>query len=362
MLGFLSRTTPYHPRGNPVERFNRTLLDLLGTLEDKRKEEWRKYVRPLVHAYNCTKNDATGEAPFLLMFGREPRLPIDLCFGISSQGHNSKTHSQYVRDLKKRLRHAYELASRNAEKRQLLNKRRWDAKVTALPLEVGDRVLVRNLSLRKKHKISDKWESTVHVVVKQPDENIPVYVVKADTGEGRERVLHRDMLLPCGFLPANLGTDSGIDTEQATPTQVPMTTNEGNIEETLSTEDVEEDWEAQYTTPQSLEGDIRAEQCVARSQSPLDPEAPEFISDQPDLSDTETVGSPAPTQGRPQRRRVPPTYLSDYQVGYKAHCKQHGLCPPTQQTLFHGFLMSLQQQIAGLVQSLSSGSDGDVTF
>lgn len=118
-----SHTTPYHPRGNPVERFNRTLLNLLGTLDEKKKEEWRKYVRPLVLAYNCTNNDVTGEAPFLLMFGREPCFPIDLCFGISPQGHKPKTHSQYVRDLKKRLRHAYHLASSNTEKKQLLNKR-----------------------------------------------------------------------------------------------------------------------------------------------------------------------------------------------------------------------------------------------
>lgn len=114
--------------------------------------------------------------------------------------------------------------------------------MAALPLEVGDRVLVRNLSLRKKHKISDKWEPTVHVMVKQPDESIPIYVVKH---EGREGVLHRDLLLPCGFLPATLRADSVNADVQAILTPAPEITGEGDIEESLSLEGVNTDWEPQ---------------------------------------------------------------------------------------------------------------------
>lgn len=367
LSGIKSRTTPYHPRGNPVERFNRTLLDLLGTLEDKKKDEWRKYVRPLVHAYNCTRNDSTGEAPFLLMFGRQPRLPIDLCFGISPQGHNPTTHSHYVRELKKRLKHAYQLASRNAEKRQQLNKRRWDAKVTALPLGVGDRVLVRNLSLRKKHKISDRWETVVHIVVKQPDENIPVYVVRPEDGEGRDRVLHRDMLLPCGFLPANLEKDNvcnvpshvsgAADEEQ----EIPETSSAVEVAEDrdLSTSREEEDWEADNMSVQVPENDVLETQSESQSQS-LNPDAPEFSSDHSGLSEPENALSQ--TQSRPQRRRAPPAYLSDYQLGSRFTCRQHSVSPPANQALLYSFLISLQEQIVALIHSLERQTDEDVRF
>lgn len=195
------RTTPYHPRGNPVERFNQTLLNMLGTLESKQKSKWKDHIKPLVHAYNCTKNEVTGFAPYELMFGRSPRLPVDLAFGLPIQKDKSQSHSQYVQDLKDRLKESFYIASKNAAKNAERNKIKFDQHVVPSKLEVGDRVLVRNVRVRGKHKLSDKWEEDVFVVIKCAGD-LPVYTVRPESKDGPIRTLHRDLLLPCGFLPA----------------------------------------------------------------------------------------------------------------------------------------------------------------
>lgn len=96
-----SRTMPYHPQGDPQpERFNRTLLDMLGTLKPNRKRKWSQHIGHLVHSYNCMPNKATGFSPYFLMFGREARLLVDLCFDINtkhSTGLESLTHTLTAR-------------------------------------------------------------------------------------------------------------------------------------------------------------------------------------------------------------------------------------------------------------------------
>lgn len=196
-----TRTTPYHPRGNPVERFNRTLLQMLGTLNNKEKSRWKDYVKPLVHAYNCTKSDVTGFTPYELMFGRQPRLPIDLAFGLPVDGQ-TESHSKYVQDLKSRLEESYKVATENANKVAGRNKKRYDKHVVNSTIEVGDRVLVKNVRLKGKHKLADKWETEVYVVTKKAGD-LPVYTVKPERKDGPLRTLHRDLLLPCGFLSAS---------------------------------------------------------------------------------------------------------------------------------------------------------------
>ena len=128
-----SRTTPYHPQGNAqVERMNRTLLEMMRTLPESHKTHWRDHVSKLVHAYNCTRLEATGYSPFYLLFGRSPRLPIDLAFNVKDPD-NTTNYSQYVSKWLAAMKEAYtrasNLASRNANrgKKQYYRKTRSTA-------------------------------------------------------------------------------------------------------------------------------------------------------------------------------------------------------------------------------------------
>lgn len=81
------------------------------------------------------------------MFGRQPRLPVDLAFGLPAD-KSSPSHSSYVRNLKDRLQESYRVASENASKVARRNKKRFDERVVASSLEIGDWVLVKNVKLR----------------------------------------------------------------------------------------------------------------------------------------------------------------------------------------------------------------------
>ena len=98
------RKGPYHPHGNgQTERFNKTLLSMLGTLDQDNKSRWPEYLWPLVYAYNCTKYSTTGFSPFLLLFGREPHLPIDVALGVNSVTSGSGSYPAYIANLRDRV-------------------------------------------------------------------------------------------------------------------------------------------------------------------------------------------------------------------------------------------------------------------
>ena len=137
------------------------------------------------------------------MFGRSPRLPIDLLFNVSREEKESASLPEYVKKWKGGLQEALNIANRNAHAKAESSKLQYDKKVHSTALEPGDRVLVRDLSERGgPGKIQSHWEQDVYIVVKRQHEN-PVYIVQKENGQGTERVLHRNLLLQCDFLPVD---------------------------------------------------------------------------------------------------------------------------------------------------------------
>ena len=112
-------------------------------------------------------------------------------------------YPEYVRNWRRDMKEAYDLASSHAKKSALLGKQQYDKKVkhdTALC--EGDRVLVRNMTeCGGPGKLRPYWEQEIYVLT-QKRKDMPVYEVKPETGIGRSRILHRNMLLPCSYLPA----------------------------------------------------------------------------------------------------------------------------------------------------------------
>ena len=111
------RTTPYRPEGNgSCERFNRTLISMLGTLPDDFKSKWPHHISTLVDAYNCTCSNATGFSPYYLLYGRQPLLPIDIEYGVFTPELSEAITYKYVQELKSRLEHAFNKANEFCQK------------------------------------------------------------------------------------------------------------------------------------------------------------------------------------------------------------------------------------------------------
>ena len=283
-----SRTTPYHPMGNGMpERFNQTLLNMLGTLEDDQKSDWKSYVPSLVHAYNSTRHESTGYSPHYLMFGRHPRLAVDAFLGIKP-GPERSDKSKYVTDLKKRLEFAYKAASKEARRQGRRHKTVYDLRVRESQLQPGDRVLVRNVGVRGKRKIADRWEKDVYLVVDQPNKGIPVYLLKREHGRGRWRMLHRNLLLPFMALPASKPDllDTSIPTESIQPLPVDTTTSGDNTgQDDLADTSVDTEGSSADTGDAGSQAAIQPDKYVIPQRRPgyiLDPTAKPFSPRFPD--------------------------------------------------------------------------------
>ena len=132
------RTTLYHPQTNgSAERVHQTVQHMIGKLDPEKRKKWPAHIGSIIIAYNSTRSLVTGYSPYYLMFGRRPRLPIDLLFPTCRTQMLTRTIDEYVASLYDCLRDSLAIARDCAIKEAQRQKRLYDCKVGAVELRPG---------------------------------------------------------------------------------------------------------------------------------------------------------------------------------------------------------------------------------
>jgi hypothetical protein len=75
----LSHSSNYYPQGNGLaESTNKNLMNILKKVVGENKKSWDSIIKYAVWADRITTKTSTGKTPFELVYGLEPKLPVNL--------------------------------------------------------------------------------------------------------------------------------------------------------------------------------------------------------------------------------------------------------------------------------------------
>lgn len=188
-----TRTTPLHPQSDgQVERFNRTLVEMLrGKIKEDQKD-WDLQLPACMMAYRGAVHESTGVSPNLLMLGRELEVPLDVITEAPPDAPLLKT--DYAQAVQKRLASAHDLARRHLNKAAIRQKRNYDKRLAGRPFTIGDSVWLHNVRRKKGRnaKLDCPWEGPYLVISVLSD---VVYRIQKSR-KAKPKVVHSDRLKP----------------------------------------------------------------------------------------------------------------------------------------------------------------------
>jgi len=155
-----------------TEVANKMLLQLLRSYASDHPRTWDSDLVMAELAYNASMSTSTGVSPFYALYGRHPRMPIDL---------KIDSKNQAVQDLVTHVRSVWDTVKKNLKKAQDRQCRSANRRRRAVNYVVGDKVLVATkvfkLKLEGARKVMRVWQgpfevldvpSPVNVKVKMP--------------------------------------------------------------------------------------------------------------------------------------------------------------------------------------------------
>ena len=149
LLGFHKvNTSAYHPQTDGlVERFNRTLIDMLAKTAEQNGKNWDEKLPFVLFAYRTAVQESTGESPFRLLYGRDPKLPTE--DALSCPVDSSQVDlSNYKTEVSLNMAEAWKLAQERISKAQTHQKKQHDKLVKNSKFSEGDFVFLYDPSLK----------------------------------------------------------------------------------------------------------------------------------------------------------------------------------------------------------------------
>ena len=99
---------------------------MLGTLPTHARKNWQEWIATLTHAYNCTVSPVTGFSPYFGMFGRTPKIPLDIEMGVTLMDQEPASYQNYAKKLQARLKWDYQKAQEINSKESEHQKKYYD--------------------------------------------------------------------------------------------------------------------------------------------------------------------------------------------------------------------------------------------
>ena len=121
-----TKTTSLRPQANgSVERFNRTLINMLSMYCQNDQTQWDEYLQQLMMAYRASVNSSTGKTPNMMTLGREAVVPMQAIIGKPTldDDDDSSDVDNYLSRLQTNMLNVHDVARANLGKTANYQKR-----------------------------------------------------------------------------------------------------------------------------------------------------------------------------------------------------------------------------------------------
>ncbi|XP_065892491.1 uncharacterized protein [Dysidea avara] len=162
-------TTAYHPQSNGLdERTNQTLKRSMSKLMEDYSDNWGKYLDSAIFATNSSVQASTKHTPFLLMYGREARFPLEAEKEAESTVLDGAINNfckadfeQYIKECFEKQKSIFSKTDVAIKAAQVKQKQQYAQRkgIVEYGFKIGDKVLRRNMQQKTKKgkKMEDRW-------------------------------------------------------------------------------------------------------------------------------------------------------------------------------------------------------------